>query len=87
LATKGEHVLKARLTKRTVQIPKRQRGKEEQRITGEKEEGESEEDGRIRKGKCVGPSLEECEFHRVAIGLLRKLVALSCAGRDTYTQI
>lgn len=52
-------------------------------------EGEkaSEEDGRIRKGECVGPSLDECEFHRVAIGLLRKPVALSCAGRGTYTQI
>jgi len=38
----------------------------------------------IRKDEYVGPSLDECEFHRVAIELLRKPV-LSC--HDTYTHL
>lgn len=51
----------------------------------ENDGGKSERDEKIRKDKRVGPSLDECEFHRVAIELLRKPVALSCHG--TYTHL
>lgn len=63
---------------RMVEIAPRCAGSEEtkgKRRT-ENDEGERERDGRIRKDECVGPSLDECEFHRVAIELLRKPVAL-----------
>lgn len=57
----------------------------EKRRTENDEGGKSERDERIRKDERVGPSLDECEFHRVAIELLRKPVVLSCHG--TYTHL
>lgn len=73
------------MTERTVEIVPWSEETKEKRRTENDEEGKSERDERIRKDERVGPSLDECEFHRVAIELLRKPVVLSCHG--TYTHL